>query len=256
MSIFDFFRLEGRVALITGGGGGLGTSMACAFAEAGADVAVVGRSERSLQTVAGMVHDRGRRCAVVSADVTAPGNAERIVTETVRSLGRVDILINNAGGLAGDEKPRPAMEITEDSWRAQIDLNLNSVWRLTKSVAPQMEDNGAILNMSSILATKPAGGSAAYASAKAALNALTVALSYELAPRLRVNGIAPGPVPTAKFKEVRGVTEADYGRIAEEWKVPLARLGKPEDVATAALFLVSPASGWITGQTLVVAGGM
>jgi 7-alpha-hydroxysteroid dehydrogenase len=109
--------------------------------------------------------------------------------------------------------------------------------------------------MSSIKAFKPAGGSGAYAAAKAALNNLTTALSLDLAPRFRVNAIAPGPVPTEAFKTKRNVTEADFPRVAREWGVPLERLGSPDEVASVALLLASLAGSWITGQTIVVAGG-
>lgn len=256
MAISDLFRLDGQVALITGGGGGLGSAMARAFAEAGADIAVVGRSIAPLEAVRDEVQQRGRRCAVVPADVSRPEQLEGIVSETIARLGTLTVLVNNVGGIAGDDAPLPAMKISDDSWVAQLELNLTSVWRLTKIAVPRMTSGGVVLNMSSIKAYHPVGGSAAYGAAKAGLNNLTVALSHELAPAIRVVGIAPGPVPTSKFQEVRGVTEADYPRIAREWGVPLERLGKPDEIAAAALFLVSPAAAWITGQTLVVAGGM
>jgi NAD(P)-dependent dehydrogenase (short-subunit alcohol dehydrogenase family) len=256
VAIFDLFRLNGQVALITGGGGGLGGAIARAFAEAGADIALVGRTPEPLARVAAEVRALGRRCAVITADVTDANAAARMVNETVAQLGSLSILVNNVGGIAGDDAPRAAMEVSEPSWVAQIDLNLTSVWRLTTLAVPRMRNGGVILNMSSIKAYQPNGGSAAYAVAKAGLNTLTVALARDLAPHFRVNGIAPGPVPTDKFKEVRGVTEADYPRVAREWGVPLERLGTPDDIAAAALYLASPAGSWITGQTLLIAGGL
>ena len=256
MSILDLFRLDGQVALITGGGGGLGSAMARAFADVGADIAVVGRSAGPLEAVAAEVRARGRRCAIIPADLSDPSSFAHIVDATVAELGSLTILANNVGGIAGDDAPKPAMETSDASWVAQLDLNLTSVWRLTRMAVPKMERGGVILNMSSIKAYQPSGGSAAYAVAKSGLNTLTVALAKDLAPRFRVNGIAPGPVPTEKFKEVRGVTEADYPRVAREWGVPLERLGTPDDVAATALFLASPAGSWITGQTLLVAGGL
>jgi len=256
MGIFELFRLDGGVALITGGGGGLGSAIARAFAEAGADVAVNGRSPAPLERVREDIERLGRRCAIVPGDVSDRAVAPRVVADTIARLGKLTILVNNVGGIAGDDKPLPAMELSEESWDAQIDLNLNSVWRLTKAAVPVMSDGGVILNMSSIKAFQPAGGSGAYAAAKAALNNLTVALSRDLAPRIRVNGIAPGPVPTEAFMDKRGVTEADFPRVAREWGVPLERLGRPEDIAATALFLASPAGSWITGQTVIVAGGM
>jgi 7-alpha-hydroxysteroid dehydrogenase len=254
--IQDLFRLDGHVALITGGGGGLGGAMARAFADAGADIAIVGRTRAPLDIVRVDVERRGRRCVVIPADVTDAARLEDCVSRCIDQLSKLTILVNNVGGIAGDDLPKPAMQLTEESWTAQIDLNLTSVWRLIKVAVPRMSEGGVILNMSSIKAFQPAGGSAAYAAAKAGLNNLTLALSKDLAPRFRVNAIAPGPVPTEKFKEVRGVTEADYPRVAREWGVPLERLGTPDDIAATALFLASPAGSWITGQVLTVAGGM
>ena len=256
MSILDLFSMKGDAALITGGGGGLGSAIARAFADCGADVAVVGRTATPLHRVRDEVHSRGRRCVVIIEDVTSPGAPERIVEQCLAALGKVTVLVNNVGGIAGDERPLPAMQLSEHSWDAQIDLNLNSVWRLIKAVVPCMAEGGTILNMSSIKALKPADGSGAYSAAKAALNNLTLALSLDLAPRIRVNAIAPGPVPTEAFMSKRNVTRADFARIAKEWGVPLGRLGEPEDIATVALLLASRGGSWITGQTIVVAGGM
>lgn len=256
MAILDLFRLDGAVALITGAGGGLGSAIARAFAEVGADVAVVGRSVGPLERVREDVERRGQRCSVIPADVSDPKAAKQIIDTVLVRHGKLTILVNNVGGLAGDKRPLPSMELSEESWTAQIDLNLTSVWRLTKIAVPQMTDGGVILNMSSIKAYHPENGSSAYAAAKAALNNLTLSLSRELAPRFRVNGIAPGPVPTETFMKARNVTEADFPRVAQEWGVPLGRVGHPNDIAAAALYLASPAGSWITGQTLVVAGGM
>ena len=256
MSILDLFRLDGHVALITGGGGGLGSAIARAFADVGADLAVVGRSPAPLEKVRAEVEARGRRCAVIPGDVTDSTSLPQIISAVVSRLGKLTILVNNVGGIADAERPLPSMELSDESWTAQINLNLNSVWRLTRAAVPRMTAGGVILNMSSIKAYKPEDGSGAYAAAKAGLNNLTMALAHDLAPRFRVNGIAPGPVPTEAFMEKRKVTAGDFARIASEWGVPLARLGRPEDVASAAVFLASDAGSWITGQTLIIAGGM
>src|SRR6267154_5878758 len=247
MSILARFRMDGEVALITGGGGGLGSAIARAFADCGADVAVVGRTAAPLQKVRADVEARGRKCAVITRDVTSPGDAAAMVEDCVASLGKLTVLVNNVGGIAGDERPLPALDMTDQSWAAQIELNLNSVWRLTKAAVPRMTTGGAIINMSSIKAFQPSGGSGAYGAAKAALNNLTLALSRDLAPRIRVNAIAPGPVPTEAFMIKRNVTEADFPRVAQEWGIPLGRLGTPNDVASVALLLASPAGSWITG---------
>lgn len=255
-STSDLFRLDGHLALVTGGGGGLGSAMAIAFADMGADLVLTARSEGKLREVAQQVEARGRRALIVPADITDPAAADRLVAAAA-GFGELSILVNNAGGLGGvDDKPLPLNALSEDSWAAQIELNLTSVWRLTRAAAPAIRNGGVIINISSIKSLKPEGGSGAYGASKAAMNNMTLALAHDLAPRIRVNAIAPGPVPTEAFMKARNVTEADFPRVAAEWGVPLGRVGSPQDIAAAAVFLAAPAGSWITGQTIVVAGGM
>jgi 7-alpha-hydroxysteroid dehydrogenase len=255
---FDqLFRLDGHVALITGAGSGLGAAMARAMAEMGADIAINARSADNLAKVAAEVEARGRKAYWLPGDITDPALPERLVAGTIDALGSLSILVNNAGGLGGvDSRPLPSMETSEESWAAQIEINLTSVWRMTKAAAPHLREGGSIINISSIKGFQPENGSGAYGAAKAGLNNMTIALAHDLAPRLRVNGIAPGPVPTDAFKKARNVTEEDFPRVAKEWGVPLGRVGKEQDIAGAAVFLASEAGSWITGQTLLVAGGM
>jgi 7-alpha-hydroxysteroid dehydrogenase len=257
MAFDRLFRLDGHVALITGAGSGLGAAMARAMAEMGADVAINARSADNLAAVADQITAIGRKAYVLAGDITDPALPEKLVSGTIDVLGGLSILVNNAGGLGGvDAKPLPSMDTSEDSWAAQIEINLTSVWRMTKVAAPRMREGGSIINISSIKAFQPENGSGAYGAAKAGLNNMTVALAHDLAPKLRVNGVAPGPVPTDAFKKARNVTEADLPRVAQEWGVPLGRVGKEQDIAGAAIFLASEAGSWITGQTLLVAGGM
>ncbi len=257
MSILDGFRLDGQAALVTGAGTGIGAGIAVAFAEAGADVAIVARSADALAAVRARIEALGRRCVAIVKDVTARGAPATIAAEAHGALGRLTILVNNVGGLGGETAIHSAMAIPEEVFRKQLDVNLTSVLTMTQATAPLMTGGGAIINMSSIMATKPAGGSAGYIAAKAAMNNLTLALAQELAPAIRVNGIAPGPIVTdALTGPLNLKTREDYDRIAREWGVWVQRLGTPQDVASMALLLASKAGGFITGQTFIVAGGM
>jgi len=257
MSIFDRFRLDGDTAIVTGAGAGIGAGVARGLAEAGADVAIVARSADTLAKVKAEIEALGRRCVAIAMDVTAPGAPARIAERAREALGRPTILVNNVGGLGGGEVIHGTMDIPADVFRLQLDVNLTSALLMTQAVAPLMVDGGSIINMSSIMGYKPIGGSAGYIAAKAAMNNLTVALAHDLAPRIRVNGIAPGPIITdALTGPLNLKTEEDYARIAKEWGVWVQRLGTPDDIANVALLLASRAGGFITGQTYIIAGGM
>jgi 7-alpha-hydroxysteroid dehydrogenase len=257
MSILDRFRLDGEIAIVTGAGAGIGAGIARAFAEAGADVAIVARSPDTLARVKADIEAMGRRCVAIAADVTGAGAPETIAGQVTAALGGVSILVNNVGGLGGGEVIHGAMDIPADVFRHQLDVNLTSALLMTQAVAPRMTDGGSIINMSSIMGYKPVGGSAGYITAKAAMNNLTVALAHDLAPRIRVNGIAPGPIVTDALTGPLNLNnEEDYARVAREWGVWVQRLGTPDDIASVALLLASKAGGFITGQTYIVAGGM
>jgi 7-alpha-hydroxysteroid dehydrogenase len=257
MSIFDRFSLDGQAAIITGAGAGIGAGIARGFAEAGADVAIVARSADALDRVRADIEALGRNCVVLPMDVTAPDAPKAIAEQALAGLGRLTILVNNVGGLGGGEIIHGAMDIPAEVFRLQLDVNLTSALLMTQAVAPLMTGGGSVINMSSIMGYKPFGGSAGYIAAKAAMNNLTVALAHDLAPAIRVNGIAPGPIITdALTGPLNLKTEEDYARIAKEWGVWVQRLGTPEDIANMALLLASKAGGFITGQTFIVAGGM
>jgi 7-alpha-hydroxysteroid dehydrogenase len=257
MSILDRFRLDGGAALITGGGAGIGAGIARGFAEAGADVAIVARSAGALAAVKAEIEALGRRCVAIPMDVTEPGAPARITRAAHEGLGKLTILVNNVGGLGGGETIHGTMDIPAEVFRKQLDINLTSVLLMTQAAAPLMAEGGAIINMSSIMAYKPFGGSAGYIASKAAMNNLTVALAHDLAPAIRVNGIAPGPILTEALTGPLNLkTEQDYSRIAKEWGVWVQRLGTTDDIANMALLLASGAGGFITGQTFIVAGGM
>ncbi len=250
-SAADPYRLDGRVAVVTGGGKGIGRGIALCLARAGADVVVAARTRADVESVADAVRDIGRRAVAVEADVTRSDALERVVA-AAESLGPLGIWVNNAGGLP-DATPRYLTRTPEDRWDAQIDLNLKAVWLGAVTAAAHMSD-GAIVNVSSRAARGPSRKNGPYAASKAAVNSLTETLSVELAPRIRVNAVAPGPVPTENFNQS---TRFPEGRAVEDLLgVPLGRLGTPDDIGHAVVFMASPAAAWITGQCLYVTGGL
>lgn len=255
MSVLDLFRLDGRVAVVTGGGKGIGRGIALALAEAGADVAVAARSRADVDAVAGEIRGLGRRAGAYVVDVTHPDDVNALAERVVADFGRLDVWVNNAGGLP-DATPRYLTRTPVDRWDAQMDLNLKAVWLGAVAAAAQMKDGGAIINTSSRAAMGGQVKNGPYAAAKAAVNSLTQTLSLELAPSIRVNAIAPGPVRTQNFDQsIRLADEDSAEAFRKRLGLPLERYGTPTDIGAAAVFLASPASSWITGQCLYVTGG-
>ena len=253
----DPFRLDGRVAVVTGGGKGIGRGIALCLAQAGADVVVVSRTRDQVASVAREVEALGRRAVALAADVTVTESLDAVVAAAAE-LGGVNLWVNNAGGLP-DATPRYLTRTPEDRWDAQIDLNLKAVWQGAVAAAEAMKaqgvTDGAIINISSVAGRGGANvKNGPYAASKAAVNSLTQTLAVELAPAIRVNAIGPGPIPTDNFNES---TRFPEGKAIEDViGVPLKRLGTPDDIGNAVVFLASPASSWITGQCLYVTGGL
>lgn len=253
--ILDDFRLDGRVALVTGAGKGIGAAIAEAFAEAGADVVLAARTASDLEEVASKVRALGAEALVVPTDVTDRAQLERLVAQATAHFGRVNVLVNNAGG--GPYKP--ALETSEKNFEHTLRFSLTSAFLLTRLVAremlkapPSQRPIGSVLNISSALDHQVERGFVAYATAKAGLAQMTRVLGYELAPKIRVNGLSVGSVETpalAPFLAMDGVREKMAGAL------PMRRIGNTRDVASAALFLCSDASSWITGKLLEVDGG-
>lgn len=255
MASLPSFRLDHQIAVVTGGGKGIGRGIALCLAEAGADVVVASRTEADLLSVVTEIENRGQRGLAVVTDVTSGSQLEALAQQCIEAFGKPTIWVNNAGGLP-DATPRYLTRTPEDRWDAQIDLNLKAVYLGATTAAKVMAAGGSIINISSRTAMGPQKKNAPYAASKAATNSLTQSLAAELAPNLRVNAIAPGPVTTPNFHASTGLSEEQVASDAGAMGVPLGRIGTPEDIGAAVVFMASPAASWITGECLYVDGGM
>jgi NAD(P)-dependent dehydrogenase (short-subunit alcohol dehydrogenase family) len=251
-TVQSLFDLSGKVALITGSGSGIGSGIAARFAEAGASVMLhYHTSADGAEALAGQIRALGGRSATSAADVTSPENVTRLVESTVETFGKLDILINNAGiyPLAG------VTQMSVEAWDEVLDADLKSVFLCTQAAARQMiaqGSGGAIVNITSIEAENPAPLHSHYNAAKGGVLMYTRAAAYELGPyHIRVNAVAPGLIWKDGLDQSWPDGVARYLATA-----PLRRLGQPEDVADACLFLASPAARWITGASLTVDGGV
>ncbi len=252
MDEFPAMRLDGKVAIVTGGGGGLGGLAARAFAAAGADVVLVGRTAEKLRAAADGVRGAGRRAAAIVADVTRSADVSRMIEQAVDAFGRVDILLNNAGITS----PKTVVELTDDDWHRIMDTSATGAFYCSRAVAPVMirQREGCIISMGSILSARGMAKRTAYSAAKAAVMNLTRALALELGPHgIRVNAIAPTVIVTDLNRELVRAQPQLYQAVLD--RTPLGRLGEPEDIAGALVFLASPAARFITGQTLFIDGG-
>jgi 7-alpha-hydroxysteroid dehydrogenase len=248
--ILDRFRLDDRVALVTGAGRGIGAATAIAFAEAGGDVVCAARTAEQLNETAEAIRALGRRAEVVLCDVTKPQQREAAVQCALESFGRLDVLVNNAGGWP----PGAAMQTTPDQLEKAFRFNVTQAFAFSQLCAPRMVETaggGAIVNISSRAGSIVQRGFAAYGTAKAALNFLTKDLAAEFAPKVRINAIACGPIATAALDTV---LSPDIKALMEK-RTPMQRIGSVEDVAACALYLASDASGWVTGKIFDVDGG-
>lgn len=249
--ILDRFTLTDKVAIVSGAGKGIGRGIAIGFAEAGADVVCAARTEADIESVAREVQERGRRAIAVPTDVMQTEQLQHLVDAAISEFGRIDVLVNNAGGTP----PRPAMNTSEAFFETALHFNVTAAFLLTKLTARQMVDTageGAVVNISSRSADMVQTSFVAYAAGKAALNMMTRNLAAELAPRVRVNAIGVGGVATEALEMV--LTD-DALRAQFEANTPMRRPGTPEDIACAALYLASPASSWVTGKIFHVDGG-
>ena len=252
--MYEQFRLDGKVAVVTGGGRGIGKGIALAFADCGADVVVTARRQADVDAVAEEIKERGVRGMGISADVMDFDAMPRVLDQVVADFGRLDIMVNNAGGNL-DRKMYPLPDIPIEKWDEQITLNMKTKFWGSQQAAKRMGEGGRIINIISVAAHNPSPGFGAYSSANNGMIAFTRTMAVELAPKqITVNTIAPGIIVTDMLKETLGMDEdAAQGMAASE--TPLGRGGYPSDVGAAAVFFASPAAEWITGQFLDVAGG-
>jgi len=247
--ILDRFRLDDKVAIITGAGRGIGAGVALAFAECGAHVVCAARTREQVEATAQHARAHGRRALGLVCDVMERAQLEELVAQTMREFGRIDILVNNAGGWP----PQPALETSERTFEQALRFNVTSAFLLTRLAVPHMlrSGGGSIVNISSAAGRLVMAGFVAYGTAKAALSFMTRELGREFAPKVRVNAIAVGAVETSALAPFLN----DELRAKMEALTPMQRIGTVEDIALAALYLASPAASWVTGKVFEVDGG-
>jgi 7-alpha-hydroxysteroid dehydrogenase len=250
--ILDSFKVTDKVAIVTGAGRGIGRGIALALAEAGADVVAAARSADQIAETVTEVEARGRRAIAVPTDVTEREQLEALVAAAVESFGRIDILVNNAGGWP----PQPLLRTSERAFEQAFRFNVTSAFLMTRFVVPHMVETaggGAIVNISSRAGSMVQAGFTSYGTAKAALSFMTKMMAPELAPKVRVNAIEVGGVETDALATV--LTDDSIRRELES-NTPMGRVGQVTDIAAAALYLVSPASSWVTGKLFEIDGGI
>jgi 7-alpha-hydroxysteroid dehydrogenase len=251
VSALDLFSLSGKVALVTGGGRGIGAGIARGFAEAGASVAVVARTQADVDAVAAEIEAAGGKALALSADVKDLASLPEVVERTVDHFGGLDILVNNAGG----EISPPFLDTRVEHIQEAIHFNVLAPFELSRLAVPHLLERpgSSILNISSQTTLVSVRGSLAHHTGKTAESQLTLSMAADLGPRIRVNALLPGPIMTEALQ--RYWDEKDDNLQAVLSHIYTRRLGTPDDVAAAAIFLCSPAASWVTGLLMELTGG-
>lgn len=250
--IDELFSLDGQVAVITGAGRGIGEGIAKVLASAGASVVCAARRTHEINAVVDEIVSRNGKAIAVTTDVTDDAALEQLARAAIDEFGRLDIWVNNAGG---SPLQMPLMKLPREEWDATIALNLTAIFSASRIAAAHMNEGGRIVNISSIAAEMVIPGSGHYSAAKVGTNMLTQVFAQELGPRIRVNCIMPGAVPTEIMMKAMKLEEKDLPGLEKMLRLPAGRLGTPRDLGAAVLYLTSPASAWVTGQCIRVSGG-
>jgi len=248
--VLEHFRLDGKVAIISGAGRGIGAACAKALAEAGADVVIGARSVDQLTETAAAVEAHGRRAIGVEGDLSTRDGMQQLV-DAAADFGGIDIVVNNVGGAM----PAGFLDTSERAFDAALRFNVTTAFNLTQLAVPAMltRGGGSVVNITSTAGRFAIRGMSAYGTAKAALIHLTRELAADLSPKIRVNAVSPGAIATSALEIV---TESPELRDAMVAGTPLKRLGQPWEIAAAVLYLASPAAGYVTGEILSVSGGI
>jgi NAD(P)-dependent dehydrogenase (short-subunit alcohol dehydrogenase family) len=250
--IDELFSLDGQVAVVTGAGRGIGEGIAGVLASAGASVVCAARRTAEIEAVASDIVARNGKAIAVTTDVTDEDALERLARRAIDTFGGLDIWVNNAGG---SPLQVPIMELPREEWDATLALNLTAIFSASRIAAAHMRDGGRIVNISSIAAEMVIPGSGHYSAAKVGTNMLTKVFAQELGPRIRVNCVMPGAVPTEIMMKAMKLEEKDLPGLERMLRLPAGRLGTPRDLGAAVLYLTSPAAAWVTGQCIRISGG-
>jgi 7-alpha-hydroxysteroid dehydrogenase len=251
-STLDLFRLDGKVALVTGAGKGIGEGIAYALADAGADVAILARTVGDLETVAEGVRQRGRKVVVHPGDAMEWSTLAAFVDRTVAELGGVDVVVNNAGG----SNAKRFLETTVEDMEWAFRFNVSSAFELTKLCVPHMLERGggSVVNIASVAGTESKRATMSYGTAKGAMVQMTRLMAADLSPKIRVNAVLPGAIETPSLRDFLSRLDDDTRRIMVE-RTPMRRNGRVEDIALGVLYFVSPAASWVSGKILDIDGG-